>query len=108
MTQFVGDTAATFKPEYGNISTAGIGAIQRGLLGLEEQGGGSFFGEPTLDLSHLMQTDSAGKEIINILAAEKLMQSPALSSDERSVVIKQSLLCGHYEKKVDRESAHEH
>jgi hypothetical protein len=78
MTQFVGDNAATFKTQYGNISAASIGAIQRGLLGLEEQGGVSFFGEPALDLSDLMQTDNAGKGIINILAAEKLMQSPAL------------------------------
>ena len=78
MTQFVGDNAATFKTQYGNISAASIGAIQRGLLGLEEQGGGTFFGEPALDLADLMQTDGSGKGVINILAADKLMQSPTL------------------------------
>ncbi len=78
MAQFVGDNAATFKTQYGNISAASIGAIQRGLLGLDEQGGGTFFGEPAMDLSDLMQTDGSGKGVINILAADKLMQSPIL------------------------------
>jgi DNA double-strand break repair helicase HerA and related ATPase len=78
MTQFVGDNADQFKTGYGNISTASIGAIQRGLLAIEEQGGDSFFGEPALNLEDLMQTDAAGKGVINILVAEKLMQSPKL------------------------------
>ncbi len=78
MTQFVGDNADRFKTQYGNISTASIGAIQRGLLGVEEQGGGSFFGEPALNLEDLMQTDAAGRGVVNILAADKLMQSPRL------------------------------
>jgi DNA helicase HerA-like ATPase len=78
MTQFVGDNAATFKTAYGNVSTASIGAIQRGLLALEEQGGGAFFGEPALDLNDLMQTAADGRGVINILAADKLMQSPTL------------------------------
>jgi DNA helicase HerA-like ATPase len=78
MAQFVGDNAAEFRTQYGNISAASIGAIQRGLLGLEEQGGSSFFGEPALDLADFMQTDASGKGIINILAADKLMQSPTL------------------------------
>ena len=78
MVQFVGDNAATFKTQYGNISAASIGAIQRGLLGIEEQGGSAFIGEPALDLADLMQTDGSGKGVINILAADKLMQSPAL------------------------------
>ncbi|MDH4161624.1 MAG: DUF853 domain-containing protein [Nitrospirota bacterium] len=78
MTQYVGENAAAFKTEYGNISAASIGAIQRGLLGLEEQGGAAFFGEPALDLSDLIQNDSSGKGIVNVLAADKLMQSPAL------------------------------
>jgi DNA helicase HerA-like ATPase len=77
MTQFVGDNASTFKTQYGNISAASIGAIQRGLLGLEEQGGGTF-GEPALDLSDLMQTDGSGNGVINILTADKLMQYPTL------------------------------
>jgi DNA helicase HerA-like ATPase len=78
MTQFVGDNASTFKTGYGNISAASIGAIQRGLLALEEQGGGAFFGEPALDLNDLMQTAADGRGVINILAADKLMQSPKL------------------------------
>ncbi|MDD3294104.1 MAG: DUF853 family protein, partial [Geobacteraceae bacterium] len=76
MTRFAGDNAADFKTEYGNISTASIGAIQRNLLVLEEQGGDRLFGEPALDINDLMQTDADGKGIINILSAERLMQSP--------------------------------
>jgi DNA double-strand break repair helicase HerA and related ATPase len=78
MTQFVGDNADTFKTAYGNISTASIGAIQRGLLTIEEQGGDTHFGEPALNLQDLMQTDAEGRGVINILAADKLMQSPKL------------------------------
>jgi len=78
MTRFAGDHADKFKTQYGNISTASIGAIQRGLLGIEEQGGGNFFGEPALNLDDLMQTDAAGRGMINILVADKLMQSPQL------------------------------
>src|SRR5512143_363000 len=78
MAQFVGDNAAEFRTGYGNISAASIGAIQRGLLTLEEQGGGEFFGEPALDLSDLMQTGAGGRGVVNILAADRLMQSPKL------------------------------
>jgi len=78
MAQFVGDNAADFRTGYGNISAASIGAIQRGLLALEEQGGGVFFGEPALDLSDLMQTGAGGRGVVNILAADRLMQSPKL------------------------------
>ena len=78
MTQFAGENAAQFKTEYGNISAASIGAIQRGLVALEEQGAGAFFGEPALDLNDLIQTGPGGRGIINILAADKLMQSPKL------------------------------
>jgi DNA helicase HerA-like ATPase len=78
MTQFVGDNADKFKTDYGNISTASIGAIQRGLLTLEEQGGSTFFGEPALNLEDLMQTDANGRGVVNILAADRLMQSPKL------------------------------
>lgn len=73
---FVGQQAGTFRTEYGNISAASIGTIQRGLLTLEEQGGNQFFGEPALDLDDMMQTDAGGLGIINILAADRLMQSP--------------------------------
>ncbi len=78
MAQFVGDNAEQFKTQYGNISAASIGAIQRNLLTLEEQGGSKFFGEPALNLQDFMQTDKLGKGVINILTADKLMQSPRL------------------------------
>lgn len=78
MLQHVGDSAAEYTTRYGNISTSSIGAIQRGLLTLEEQGGGSFFGEPALNLQDMIQTSPDGRGVINILAADKLMQSPKL------------------------------
>ncbi|HSB06331.1 MAG TPA: helicase HerA-like domain-containing protein [Thermodesulfobacteriota bacterium] len=78
MIHFVGDNADQFKTQYGNISAASIGAIQRSLLTLEEQGADKFFGEPALNLQDLMQTDTNGQGIINILAADKLMQFPRL------------------------------
>jgi uncharacterized protein len=77
MVQHVGDNAAQFKTQYGNISAASVGAIQRGLLTLEEQGGDRFFGEPMLDIGDLMQTQD-GKGVVNILAADQLMNSPKL------------------------------
>ena len=78
MLQHVGDNAAQFKTQYGNVSAASVGAIQRGLLGLEEQGADKFFGEPALDLEDLMQTDSQGRGVINILIADKLINAPKL------------------------------
>jgi hypothetical protein len=78
MLQYVGDQADQFQTQYGNISPASVGAIQRNLLTLEEQGGAKFFGEPALNLQDLMQTDSKGKGVVNILASDKLMQSPKL------------------------------
>ena len=75
MVQHVGENAKQFTTEYGNVSAASIGAIQRGLLVLEQQGGDKFFGEPMLDISDLMQAEQ-GKGVINILAADKLMNSP--------------------------------
>ncbi len=80
MVRHVGDNAKAFTTEYGNVSAASIGAIQRGLLALEEQGGDRFFGEPMLDLADLMQTDAEGRGVINVLAADKLYHSPALYS----------------------------
>jgi DNA helicase HerA-like ATPase len=77
--QHVGDNAAQFKTEYGNVSSASIGIIQRGLLGLESQGAAQFFGEPMLDIADLMQTRD-GKGVVNILAADKLMNAPKLYS----------------------------
>lgn len=79
MVQFVGDNAKDFTTEYGNVSTASIGAIQRGLLELENQGAEKFFGEPMLDIADLMQTER-GLGMVNILAADKLMQSPKVYS----------------------------
>jgi hypothetical protein len=78
MIQFVGEQAPQLQKQYGNISAASIGAIQRGLLNLEQQGASSFFGEPALNLNDLIQTDVNGKGFINILAADRLMQSPKL------------------------------
>jgi uncharacterized protein len=77
MLQQVGDNAGQFTTQYGNVSAASIGAIQRGLLQIEEQGGAKFFGEPMLDLSDFMQTVD-GHGVVNILAADKLMQAPRL------------------------------
>ncbi|MBC7620498.1 MAG: DUF853 family protein [Candidatus Saccharibacteria bacterium] len=86
MCQHVGDNASNFTTEYGNVSAASIGAIQRGLLQIEGQGGEKFFGEPMLNIADFMQTDTScgttpsggGKGVINILAADKLMNSPRL------------------------------
>ena len=75
--QYVGDNGKQFTTTYGNISAASVGAIQRGLLQIESQGGDRFFGEPMLDISDLMQTVD-GKGVINILAADRLLQSPRL------------------------------
>ncbi len=77
MLQYVGDNGAQFTTEYGNISAASVGAIQRGLMQIEEQGGDKFFGEPMLDIADFMQTVD-GHGVINILAADKLMNAPRL------------------------------
>jgi uncharacterized protein len=75
--RYLGENAAAFTSKFGNISPASVGAIQRGLLQLEAQGAGIFFGEPALNLDDLLQTDG-GRGVINILAADQLMQSPKL------------------------------
>ncbi|HEY4665282.1 MAG TPA: DUF853 domain-containing protein [Comamonas sp.] len=80
MLQHVGENAKQFTTEYGNISAASVGAIQRGLLQIESEGGDQFFGEPMLNIDDLMQTDAQGRGVVNILAADKLMQSPRLYS----------------------------
>lgn len=77
MLQYVGDNAKQFTTEYGNISAASVGAIQRGLLALESQGGSQFFGEPMLNIADMMQT-SDGKGMVNVLAADKLLTAPRL------------------------------
>jgi len=78
MVEFVGERAKEYTTQYGNISVASIGAIQRGLLMLEDQGAELYFGEPALDIADLMQSDPQGRGIVNILAADKLMHSPKL------------------------------
>jgi len=80
MLQHVGDSARDFTTQYGNISAASIGTIQRALMQLEQQGADLFFGEPALDIADLMQTDANGRGMVNILAAESLMAAPKLYS----------------------------
>ncbi len=80
MLQHVGENAKTFQTEYGNISAASVGTIQRGLLELDQQGAEQLFGEPALDIADLMQTDAKGRGVVNILAADALMNSPKLYS----------------------------
>jgi DNA helicase HerA-like ATPase len=77
MLQHVGDNASQFTTQYGNISAASVGAIQRGLMQIESQGGDRFFGEPMLNISDFMQTVGS-KGVVNILAADKLLNSPRL------------------------------
>jgi DNA helicase HerA-like ATPase len=77
MLQHAGENAKSYTTRYGNISSASIGAIQRGLLVLEQQGGDHFFSEPALDIHDLMQTHE-GRGVVNVLAADKLMSSPKL------------------------------
>ena len=75
--QYASDNAQSLQTSYGNISAASVGAILRGLLALEQQGGDRFLGEPMLNVDDLLQTDGS-RGIVNILAAERLMQSPLL------------------------------
>lgn len=78
--QQVGEHVKDLSTEYGNVASASIGAIQRGLLTLEERGGGDGFGEPTLDIHDLLKVDENDSGVINVLAAEKLVHGPALCS----------------------------
>jgi DNA helicase HerA-like ATPase len=77
MVKHVGDNAKQYSARYGNVSAGSVGAIQRGLLTLEQQGGDTFFGEPALNLHDLMQAEG-GQGVVNVLAADKLMSSPKL------------------------------
>ncbi|MBN9501373.1 MAG: ATP-binding protein [Armatimonadetes bacterium 55-13] len=74
----ISEHADELQREYGNVSSASVGAIQRNLLVLEEQGANNFFGEPALDIRDFMRTTFDGRGIVNVLAADKLMQSPRL------------------------------
>ncbi len=78
--QFVAENAAEFRTLYGNVSAASVGAIQRRLISLEDQGGTLLFGEPALNLPDLLQTDENRLGVINILAADQLMNAPQLYS----------------------------
>ena len=78
MLVWVGQNAADLSLRYGNVGTASVGAIQRALLVLENQGGDSLFGEPALELADIIRQDASGKGVVNILAADRLMQSPRL------------------------------
>ena len=78
MLSYVSEHAAEFKAEYGNLSPASLGAIQRNLLALADQGGDQFFGEPSLNILDFIQTDADGRGYINLLAADKLMNTPKL------------------------------
>jgi DNA helicase HerA-like ATPase len=78
MLGYVADNAASLRTTFGNVSSASVGAIQRRLLKLEDQGGDLLFGEPALDLADLMQTDINGDGIINVLAADKLIHNRTL------------------------------
>ncbi|VXA56732.1 putative enzyme contains P-loop containing nucleotide triphosphate hydrolase domain [Acinetobacter proteolyticus] len=78
MLTYVSENAASLKAEYGNLSPASLGAIQRNLLALGDQGGEQFFGEPSLNILDFIQTDTNGHGYINILAADKLMNTPKL------------------------------
>ena len=76
MLAYLSENAKQFKAEYGNISSSSVGAIQRALLALEEEGADELFGEPAINLNDFMMTDRDGRGVINILAADKLMRSP--------------------------------
>lgn len=78
MLKYVGDNSKEFTLDYGTVSKQSIGAIQRSLLALEEQGGANFFSEPALDIMDLIKTDTDGRGFINVLASEKLFHTPAL------------------------------
>lgn len=77
---FVGQHSKELTTEYGNVSAQSVGAIQRRLLVLEQQGAERFFGEPALELTDIMRVDSAGKGYVSVLAADSLMQNPRLYS----------------------------
>ena len=78
MVQYVGDNRAEYTVQYGNVSAASIGAIQRALLSFEDEGGDLFFGEPSLDIRDFMRTDMAGKGFINVLSSTRLIASPTV------------------------------
>ena len=94
MLQHVGDHAQEFQTNYGNVSAASIGAIQRGLLALEQQGAEKFIGEPMLNVDDLLQTGDGGRGVVNILAADKLLQLAEALFDAAAVAAVRSSTSG--------------
>ena len=80
MLAYVSEHAAEYQQQYGNVSSASVGAIQRALLSLENEGADKFFAEPSFDIADLLQTDSEGRGILSVMAADKLMMNPKLYS----------------------------
>ena len=80
MLTYIADHASELSKKYGNVSSASVGAIQRALLSLENQGADKFFGEPAFDIMDFLQCSASGKGMMNVLAADKLMQKPKLYS----------------------------
>ena len=78
MLRYVGENRAEFSAEYGNMSAQSLGAIQRSLITLEDEGGAEFFGEPAIDIRDWMQRDEQGRGYINVLHSVKLVQNPTL------------------------------
>ena len=78
MLQYVGDNRAEFTLQYGNVSTASVGAIQRALLSFEDEGGNIVFGEPDLDIEDWIKVDGSGRGYMNILASSRLINSPTV------------------------------
>jgi DNA helicase HerA-like ATPase len=78
MLTWVADNAAELSSRYGNVAKQSVGAIQRQLLAFEAEGAANFFGEPALEIADFLRTDEQGRGIVNILAADRLMQSPKL------------------------------
>src|SRR5690625_7913945 len=78
MLTYVGENASNLRKQYGNIAPASVGAIQRALLRIEDEGAEHFLGEPALDIFDWIRTDASGRGIVNILAADRVIQSPCL------------------------------
>jgi DNA helicase HerA-like ATPase len=92
--RFLAEHAREFSQQYGNVSASSVASIQRRLLVLDEQGAESFFGEPALELSDLMRADPAGRGVINILAADKLMQNRGSRNSAALDLVGCGRICG--------------
>ena len=101
MVQHVGERAGDLRTQYGNVSAASVGAIQRALLALEVQGGDRFLGEPALDLDDLVQAD-AGRGVVNILAADELPGPPVIVRGQHTAYLD----CGKRARAMQRKTPH--